>query len=908
MNKHTISQWILCLSIPALFSLLLLIPRFQQMDYTMYDLLLGLKPAVAESPEILLLNVDDDAISRVGTWPWSRAVLANGLLRLGEFGAFAAVFDIEYVDPSPMGVAPSVLNEDFPRVLNNAFDTIDSNMFDLFGALAQGMIPLDEAEDFIYQLSDINRDHRDRLLESARAIARDNDEYHGVAAGLFGRAYYTVTQLDSEEMLFGSEQAAEYARSHFSVPNLDIQTDRIPSLESIQPTILPIASRAASAGFPNVHVDSDGVRRRIDLVHRGSGQYFGQLAFRPLLDYLHNPIVEVHDRHVLLRGARYPDGNTYDVRIPRSVDGRMLINWPPAGFDETFRQLSYSRVFTLDEYENDLVDSIERLDEARFLQMHPFSDELIPWYRDIQDMRAAMFEEQNREMYHDYLAERAGWYEAVDDVLQPDTLNDLLSQIEELLQRDDLPDNLHSQYTEIAATAPDMFAETRKWLDETLALRQSLQEELAGAFVIIGWTGVSTTDIGVNPFDEQYMNVGTHAAVANTILQRQFLIELPYLYSILGAFLLSVMITLLVRKTSARRTTILGFSLLIFLLAGIWVLFSTTGMFLRPIVLISSLATTFIALSLLKFYFTEGEKRYISGAFSRYLSQDVVQAIINDPSKLNLGGEKRELTAIFTDIKGFSTISEQLDPQDLVRLLNRYLSAMSDIILELGGTIDKYEGDAIIGFFGAPLPVPDHAYRSCLAGVRMKQKEAELNALFLEEGVTPTALQTRIGMNSGDMVVGNMGTERKMDYTMMGHNVNLAARLEGVNKQYDSWILASESTVNQARAKTPPGEGLIFRRLDRVRVVGVKEPVRLYEVVAEESGASQHLLQMLQYFEKGLELFEAGSFVDAEQHFRQALAVIEHDGPTQTYVKRCHKFITSPPPANWDGVFSLTQK
>jgi adenylate cyclase len=171
-------------------------------------------------------------------------------------------------------------------------------------------------------------------------------------------------------------------------------------------------------------------------------------------------------------------------------------------------------------------------------------------------------------------------------------------------------------------------------------------------------------------------------------------------------------------------------------------------------------------------------------AFSRYLSPVIINELIADPGKLNLGGEKRIMTAMFTDLQGFSSISEQLDPVQVVRLLNRYLTTMSAVIMENMGTIDKYEGDAIIAFFGAPVYREDHAALACRSALGIKKAEQALNAVIISEGLSSAPLFTRIGINTGEMVVGNMGAENKMDYTIMGNAVNLASRLEGVNKQY----------------------------------------------------------------------------------------------------------------------------
>jgi adenylate cyclase len=285
----------------------------------------------------------------------------------------------------------------------------------------------------------------------------------------------------------------------------------------------------------------------------------------------------------------------------------------------------------------------------------------------------------------------------------------------------------------------------------------------------------------------------------------------------------------------------------------------------------------------------------------------VINQIMDDPSMLALGGEKRELTAMFTDVKGFSSISEVLDPTDLVQLLNEYLSAMSDVVLELRGTIDKFEGDAIISFFGAPVPFTDHPMRACTAAVRMKKIEKELNTAFLRRSLTPTPLATRIGINTGEMVVGNMGTATRMDYTIMGNAVNLAARLEGVNKQYGTWILTSQYTIEGELAEEATA-ALVTRQLDRVRVVGINEPVRLYEVLDIAGEAPAETTQLAAEFHSGLAHFEHRQWSDAARIFSRILEAFPEDGPGRTYAARCDTFMKEEPQKDWDGVFNLTQK
>jgi adenylate cyclase len=326
-------------------------------------------------------------------------------------------------------------------------------------------------------------------------------------------------------------------------------------------------------------------------------------------------------------------------------------------------------------------------------------------------------------------------------------------------------------------------------------------------------------------------------------------------------------------------------------------------------------------------YATEGkDKRFIKGAFSRILSPKVIDQIIADPTQLKLGGERRKMTAIFTDIQRFSTISSELQdhygedgPKMLVNLLNLYLTEMSNIVLANEGTIDKYEGDAIIAFFGAPVWADDHAARACRSTILMKKREQELKAMvmkpegefyaplgkLIESKVIPfdRPLFTRLGVNTGDMVVGFMGTPAKMDYTIMGNAVNLAARLEGVNKQYNTYgILISEYTRDEI------GDEFIVRPLSRVTVVGIPVPVRLYELMGFASEASAEVKEQNKVWEMAFKNYENKNFAEAKKLFAWTSQQKTDDKVAKLYLERCERFIASPPPSDWDAVDNLTEK
>jgi len=302
-----------------------------------------------------------------------------------------------------------------------------------------------------------------------------------------------------------------------------------------------------------------------------------------------------------------------------------------------------------------------------------------------------------------------------------------------------------------------------------------------------------------------------------------------------------------------------------------------------------------LVLALVFNYATEGrQKRFIKSAFRQYLSPAVIDQLIQQPDRLQLGGERRVLSIFFSDLANFTTLSESLDPEALTQLLNDYLSAMTDIIHDEGGTVDKYEGDAIIAFWNAPLTVEGHALRAVRAALRCQESLARLRPGFRER--TGHDMYMRIGLNTGPAVVGNLGSHQRFDYSMLGDSVNLAARLEGANKQFGTHTMVSKATFDRV------SDRIAGRELGRIAVVGRREPVTVYEPLPAEV-SPQHR-QRLDCFVQGLHLFYQGDFAAALARFRTIEA---QDPPAAAYAARCRTFRESPP-ADWQGVWELTSK
>ncbi|MDR3193138.1 MAG: adenylate/guanylate cyclase domain-containing protein [Treponema sp.] len=450
-------------------------------------------------------------------------------------------------------------------------------------------------------------------------------------------------------------------------------------------------------------------------------------------------------------------------------------------------------------------------------------------------------------------------------------------------------------------------------------------EDFNGKYVFFGVYAPGLYDIFTTPFSSVYPGVGMHITMLDNILTGDFIRESPVWIGLVIIFAAVALVTFLTMYCGHIPLSVGGMVLSLLLVIGLgFGAYHFGSLWLPMVAPVIAVLVSFLA-AVVYNYATEGsQKRFIKSAFSRYLSPKVIDRIIADPSQLKLGGEKREMTAIFTDVRSFSTISEALgDPAKLVELLNYYLTRMSNIVLENSGTIDKYEGDAIIAFFGAPVYMENNASLACRSAVRMHKAEKEINREVVAQGlitgnvmdalvrkgilktVQDPPLFTRFGVNTGDMVVVNMGTPNKMDYTIMGDAVNLAARLEGINKQYNTGgILISEFT----RAKI--GDEFIMRPLSRVRVVGKNIPIRLYELLDIREEAPAGLAELTGIWEKALKAYENRRFSEALRVFKAVYQKYPQDRVAKLYQDRCEKYCADPPPEDkWEnGVDNLTEK
>ncbi|MBD3420365.1 MAG: CHASE2 domain-containing protein [Chitinivibrionales bacterium] len=437
---------------------------------------------------------------------------------------------------------------------------------------------------------------------------------------------------------------------------------------------------------------------------------------------------------------------------------------------------------------------------------------------------------------------------------------------------------------------------------------------LDGKVFIVGSTAPAMFDIKPVPHDNNFPGVEIHASLINSYLTNTFIRRLQEWHDFLILVLVGVFIGFLAFMLKPLASAIFStISIFVYFLIAMHV-FGAQHLWIEIARPVFTIIFTFTAVMAYRYITEEKDRKFLQMTFKQYLSPELIDQMYLQKQKPQLGGEEGVRTAYFTDIQSFSTFSEKLgSPTRLVELLNEYLTAMTDILLARFGTLDKYEGDAIIAFFGAPMPMEDHAQQACYTALEMQDRLGELRSKWISEGdkwpKIVHEMHMRIGVNTGAITTGNMGSAVRMNYTMMGDAVNLAARLESAAKQYGVYTMISHMTYDLIK------DDFEVRQLDKIMVVGKSEPVVVYELLAKKGELRPDMKELIDIYQEGLAYFYA-------QDWEKAIALMtegEKLEPNRPFVPKnmspCKKIIEycidhqqNPPGADWDGVMRLTSK
>lgn len=454
------------------------------------------------------------------------------------------------------------------------------------------------------------------------------------------------------------------------------------------------------------------------------------------------------------------------------------------------------------------------------------------------------------------------------------------------------------------------------WDDSSFGIKNS--GIFKNKIVLIGSTLPEDKDIipisfsrGEKKGDNLIYGIELHGHLIHSVIKDNYLYNIPIVFSILSIIFLTAFVFAISSKLKGYKVKysflleIFNILLIILLFALVRYislsLFANNNIIISTLGLYSAILFGYFSSTAYHFIIEKKQKTAIKGMFSQYLSGAVVEQLISDPSKLKLGGEKKELTVLFSDIAEFSTFSESQKPEDLIHFLNDYLTEMTGEVFINKGTLDKYLGDSVMAFWGAPLEIEEHSYYACKTAISMQKKLKSLQGKWGKNN--QDLFFTRIGINTGDVIVGNIGGEQRFDYTVIGDNVNLASRLEGVNKMYGTKIIISESTYEKVKVS------FICRELDSIRVKGRMKPLKIYELIdIADATIDKSWFNVIESFEEGLNYYRNRDFDKAITDFKRILLFAPNDIPSKLFIERCEFFLTNPPTNNWDGVFTMQSK
>lgn len=894
-----------CFLLVALFCLTAVYERF---ELNLYDLRLKLMPSMKEWDRLAFLDVDENSITIVGQYPWPRDLYAQGLDTLKSVNVAQASFDMMFLDESP-------------RTLDGpAFEEL-SKKFEKEGSIS--LKDLDDAG------TDKDKMFADSIASMDRVVLSYtmNDE----------PANYDVLERQKKESFRKAQkrfyEKASVKLSPAELKRLDSLVDR--KVRSISYPVPEFMETGHSFGFVNRFTDIDGTVRRVQLVKVFDGRLYFNLAMAMLMDICRVPMksVEVYPgKRIVMKKALHPLSRSIgDISIPIDANGMMYVTWAGSGRgkdgrrENTFRLLPFYALLEYPRHAETARKIFEQEDQIKTEQLaeleeqlEGFSDALQgadggakkQFTAGIDDVKKRMAALKKNGLLADLegrlAAARLEYAEAADPAVMKKKWEEIVGLKQRIngTKREYLENyaaeirRLKGETGKRAGTVKNELAQfefLHKAMD--LAIRV---ESLSDSIVLAGLTAAGTQDIGAIPLHNEYAGVGTYHNTINTIVQDEYIKRVNLPVNLAVMLLIAVAMGFFIQRLDAKKSLVTMLAAFIVVNAGVMLLFLFFKIWMQQVGIALAMFLPSLAIVAIKFMKEESQKRFIKSAFSYYLSPSVIDEIIKDPDSLGLGGEDREITIFFSDVKGFSTISEKLTPRELVVRLNEYLTEMTDVILKYNGTVDKYIGDAIMAFYGAPVLMPDHPVKACLAAIDMKKRLRELQEQWRKSGMEP--IFARMGLHSGKATVGNMGSRTRMDYTVMGDAVNLASRLEGANKSFDTHAMISGSTYEGAKNE------IDARQLGRIKVVGKQEAVPIYELLGRRGKLPGRIYEMLEKYNQGRDYFTKRDWKQARSLFRSALKIVPDDGPSRIYAEQCEHYLKTPPPRGWDGVFVLKTK
>lgn len=841
----------------------------------------GLRPG---SEDVVLLAIDERAVNEVGRWPWPREVIAQGIEKAIQHGAKVVGFDAVFSEPSAKP-AEDLINRimsarDLPQDIEKAFS--------------------DEAKSFDSDrvFAEIIAKHADKIVTGA---------FFENEAPFFNTLSYQNHCLDLILSLEPRDAEWNKQAEYFEVKGLPFTNNTVTFPDTLKAVYID-QLKAIDAGIREKNALPRTFRDEVALkgIVLREQENFCTNFLNPEHDILYTTIndetwKQVQDVSEDLKS--YPSFKDWADKMK----AYSLIDGIPAGMGWVLNTSDINSGAKYIGYFNADLDSDGTIRKKRLLIRsgtgYKPSLSLIT-YLIANNYKAVITMAQNPA--HPELT-------VVDEFkIINKANNELVTNIPvdphgRVFINYAGPQKMfaHVSMSDMFSESPDMEVSKRvkgtdgKWAEQILKVNKA--QFLKDKILILGATAIGIYDLRVTPFESNFPGPETHVNVIDNLVRKDFLKTTDNEMS--WMIICLVAIGLILSFTLAHMSAVYGLLLTFLIFAGV-ILFDrfylfqngTVVVIILPIFLIFVL---FLVMTFYKYFTEERGKKELRTTFQKYVSPAIVEEILSDPSNIQLGGRKAHVTIFFSDVRGFTTISEKLDPQALSDLLNSYLTPMTDLVFKNRGTLDKYMGDAIMAFFGAPIDFKDHAKWGCRCALQHIVKLKELQAEYERKGLP--SIDIGIGLNTGDVSVGNMGSETVRSYTVMGDAVNLASRLEGITKQYGVRIIISEFTYQEVK------DSFVCREVDMVRVKGKLHPVKIYELIAEQKVPSA-TEEVLKWFQEGYAHYHAKNWELALESFAKALNIDPADSVSKLYIERCEDYRMTPPPEDWDGVFVMKTK
>ncbi len=903
-------------------------------------------------PRIVMVDVDDYDIRWVHrnshlSWPWPRELFAVAAKHLLERGAAAVVFDFVFVDPGNAGVEDV---ERFGEVLGSSTRTVIGLELSRFGrsieepgpwaALVREFEDCKEADELARQLLwwqsrvFLSEFRGENVTKGCKLWIGGEESEESLRKELERLAIqepFEELLKDLSQIRVGKLKPDEQVRE-LREEDIAVEMGRLPddapddsvyrTYPHIIPPLMPLMVNSAM-GVVRQDPEKDGLFRRYAPVMAHRSSLFPSFGVAVAMAAFPEKKPELKGNDLFFDGRR----------IPLDENGRVVLRYHGSG--DIYSRVGIRHVLNVAAQEMEINLFRETVEDA----LSKIEQNLIPKeekHSETGDSKGGDTDARRLEILH-------GAVESIGHLKLPEGCGEKLTPLLQSVRKTGSAVNKPreeqietvSRDADPAPSAASLISELKKVfesgvcvpkIDDTLVKQLEKSDgknpgsmkriagmqpgTVEGRIFIIHAAAAAMRDLKPTPLDARALGAEINATFIDNLLNDDFVRRIPRLSGALLSFLLCFLLgtgafflvgmvrsALMAALSSLLITAGLIGALaltehLLFKRHGVWVDFATP--FLGALV-------TWAGVVAMHVYKESLDRRFVQDALGRYTSPALVRELMNNPKALSLEwGESRDLTVFFSDVVSFTSISERLGPQKLVVLLNEYLTAMTDIILEENGIVDKYIGDAIMAFWGAPLDDDKHALHACRAALRTKKKLMELQGGWKER--FSETVNFRAGINTGNAVAGNMGSLHKYNYTVMGDTVNLAARLEGANKVYGTTLMIAKGTRDLV------ADEILTRELDWMTVKGKEEPVKIYELLVQLKEADPGIKKMVERFEAALQIYRNREFSEAKIAFRSILNDYPGDRPSELYVERCEEYERTPPPDDWDGVFRMTTK